>query len=213
MIRVTVSQLENARHNPAGFGQALAETDKAGGGGNRGMFTYMTDVIRLVHTGTLNRSDAVRELHTKFLRFNITRENKVKQDRLVEQMIRYLDLFEKNKFRFIDGTHRIHWDITTDVALTGLTPWVVKKGEEYFSYLLAEKTFDWRAQLRFPLYQQYLTEHTVECDSKALKIGLYLADSNRFDFKIFSVRELRMAVDEAGQIFTEMYREYKKRKL
>lgn len=212
MISVKASLLESIRTDPEAYGRLLASGNEKTSGGSHGMFACWVDVVRAIHTGKLSDRQAIRELHSKFLRFKDIPANKDRQERLIESMVAYLQQYKKFKYEWVDGSRRIQWGLTDNVMLTGLTPWVVQNEIGYVSYLMAEHTFDWRSQLRFPLYQQYLSKHTIECNPDELQIGFYFADKDRFDLTTFSKSALKLAVDETGVLFNTLYQEFEKKK-
>lgn len=212
MISVKASLLESVRTDPEAYGRLLASGNESTTGGSHGMFACWTDVIRAVHTGRLEEKQAVRELHAKFLRFQDTPSNKQRQERLVENLVSYLRHYKKRRYEWVDGARRIQWGLTVNVRLTGLTPWVVEHDEGYVSYLLAEHSFDWRSELRFPLYQLYLSQQTIECSPDQLQIGFYFADRDHFDLTAFSKTDLQLAVDETGDLFNTLFKEFEKKK-
>ncbi|MBI1782737.1 MAG: hypothetical protein HYR66_15440 [Sphingobacteriales bacterium] len=212
MISIQCSKLESIRSNPAAYGQLLADGNAGKPGGSHGMFAYVQDMARLVHVNELTVTDAVKELHNKFIRFAPTNENKTKQANLVEQFVKYCQQFDKQNFEFIDGNRLMKWDLTPDTRLTGRTPWVVANENGYFSFILSETNFDWRSQLRFPLFQHYLVNNTIECDIREMQVGIFSMSSNSFEFKNFSDRELSLLVKDARSICTTVYTEFIKRK-
>jgi hypothetical protein len=212
MITIKASILESIRKDPEAYGRLLAIGDGKSGGGSHGMFAYLVDTARAVHIGKFTLQQAVRELHSKFLRFKDSFENRERQERLIEQLVTYLKHYNKRGFEWHDGARRIQWGITSDVILTGLTPWVVSDKKIYHSYLMAEHTFNWQQQLRFPLFQQFLSNSTIECPPEEIQIGIYFADTNIFDMRSFNTKELKLAVDETGILFNSLYNEYQKRK-
>ena len=212
MISIRCSILESVRKNPAAYGQLLAAGDGQNNGGTHGMFACLQDVARLVHLGEITEAEAVKELHRKFLRFNDTPENKRKQGNLVEQLVKYCKQYDKNNFEFIDSWRLMKWDFSPDTRLSGRTPWVVSNDEGYFSYILSENGFDWRSELRFPLFQKYLSENTIECHLNEMNVGIYSLADNKFIFKVYSAKEIADAIKETNGIFKNVYSEYKKKK-
>lgn len=212
MIKIRTSMLESVRKNPLAYGRLIAAGDDSVSGGSHGMFACMVDVARAVHLKKVNLRQAIRQLHSKFLRFKPNDANRIRQDRLVEQLVAYLRLVKKMGLEWVDGSRRIQWSITSDVVLTGLTPWVVADEKGYISFIMAEKSFEWKNQLRFPLYQKYISENTIECKVEEIRVGFYFADVNKFDLRTFKTNELKMAVDETGEVFKILYNEYEKRR-
>lgn len=213
MISITCASLEAVRQNPTAYGQLLASGDGKKAGGSHGMFAYVQDVARLVHIGELTVSHAVRELHNKFLRFNDTAQNKQKQDKLIEQFVKYSRQYDKHSFDFIDGWRLMKWDFTPDTRLSGRTPWVVANEKGYYSFVLSENGFDWQSQLRFPLFQQYLVDNNIDCELNELKVGIYSFADAEFQFRNYSVAEISSASEETNDVLTTVFKEYKKRKV
>ncbi len=212
MISITCASLEAVRQNPAAYGQLLASGDGKKGGGGHGMFACVQDVARLVHLGELTVTQAVKELHNKFLRFDDTSKNKQKQDKLVEQFVKYCHQYEKQGFEFVDGWRLMKWDFTTDVRLSGRTPWVFADGKSYYGITLSEHGFDWQPQLRFPLFQQYLVSNTIDCELTDMQLGIYSFADMEFRFKSYSASEIATAIKETKAVLSTVYKEYKKSK-
>src|SRR5690348_15958059 len=108
-IKVKASMLESVRKDPLAYGRLLAFGEDNTGGGSHGMFACMVDVARAVHLKKMTFRQAIRELHSKFLRFKETAENKSRQDRLIEQLVAYMRLCKEMDLEWIDGSRRIQW--------------------------------------------------------------------------------------------------------
>ncbi len=210
MITISCTLLEQVRVSPTAHGKIIATTDKPKSGGQHGMFAYWQDVVKLVHTGDLTISEGIKELQNKFNRFDSNLRNSNKQSKLIEQFAKYCASYDKQKFEFIDSKHQMKWDIVNGVRLTGLTPWVVHNKDGYFSYIITEQPFDWQSQLRFPLIQQYLIDNHIECDSNEMQVGIYCLETNSFEFKNYSKREIQTWVSKTGEIFQTVLDEYQK---
>ncbi len=210
MIRISCTLLEQVRVAPAQHGKMIATIEKPKPGGSHGMFAYWQDTAKLIHDGKLTISEAVTYLQNKFLRFDDTVNNSRKQIKLVEQLIKYCATYKKNKFEFVDSKHHMNWDIVEGVRLTGLTPWVVHNRDGYFSYVTIEHTVDWQSQLRFPLIQQYLTANHIDCDVTEMQVGVYFLETDQFEFRNYSNREIRLYISETGNIFQSVLDEYTK---
>ncbi len=212
MIKIPCSILEQVRKAPAAHAQILAATDKPISQGSYGMFACWKDCAIKVHTGELNISQSIKELQNKFLRFDDNVKNLTKQTRLLDQFTKYIGQYEKNGFEFVDSKRQIKWDIIQGVRLTGHTPWVVHSKHGYFAYFLTEVPIDWKVQLRFPLLQRYLTDHTIDCDITEMSVGTYCLQTNEFDFTSYKSKEIEFWVSETGAIFQTVLTEYQKLK-
>ena len=107
MLKIRCSTLETVRASPLVYAQLLAFGDGKNGGGTFGMFAHFQAVACRVHQNELTVSQGVKELQNKFIRFDDTPKNKAKQDKLLEQFVKYCHQYEKNKFAFVDSKRQI----------------------------------------------------------------------------------------------------------
>jgi len=212
MISVQCSQLEYIKVNPEAYGQLLAENDGKNRGGSYGMFACFQDVAKQVHIGELDISQAVKELYKKFVRFENNAKNRKKQEFLAEQLVNYCNSYKKKRFEFVDSRHQIRMQLIPEVRLTGLTPWVVADETTFYSYTISEKDFDWEKQLRYPLFQNYIINYTIDCEWDQLKVGIYSLESTQFQFKNFTKNRVQEIIEETTEIFKNLYLAYKQRK-
>lgn len=208
MITIRCSQLEQIRQNPQAYALSLAIGEKNGNAGSYGMFACMKDIVKTVHQGERDLNKAVSDLQLKFMRYAVNPHNIAKQEHLIQEMLVYCALYEEMNFELIDGAHQIRWNINKLGRLSGLTPWVVKNSNGYFSYLIVEKASNWRYELRFPLYQQYIASTTIKCDIHKLHVGIFDISSQRFDFDCFSTSIIKDAINETSTIFQQVNKSY-----
>ncbi|MEO8174289.1 MAG: hypothetical protein ABI581_14440 [Sediminibacterium sp.] len=211
MITISCAILEQVRQAPAVHAQLIA-TNNHQPHGNYGMFAAWQDTVKRVHNGQLGENEAVKFLQGKFIRFDDNVRNRTRQNYLLDQLPLYLTAYNKRNFIFTEPRHQMKWDIVEGVRLTGLTPWVVTGGENYFAYFIIENQVDWRNQLRFPLIQQYLSDNHIDCDVTDLQVGTYCLATNRFDFKSYTESEITDQLTETGEIFQTVFNEYNKHK-
>jgi len=211
MISISCSVLEQVRKNHALYAEALIMSEKNQKGGTHGMFAYWQDIAKKIHSDELNMNEGIKELQFKFLRFDHTKRNQEKQSRLLNHLVKYMQSHKKQKFVYYLSRKRIVWNLTPDVRLTGLTPWVFKNDEEYFAYFCIENETNWQTELRFPLLQKYIAEHILECSVNSLSVGVYCLETNDFQFRCFSQTEVRKAVSEVKQLFENVQYEYFKK--
>lgn len=213
MITIRCTQLEQVKQNPQLYAESVLN-GKVSTGGSHGMLACMKDIVKTVHTHERSIEQAVIDLQNKFVRFVNTSENKSRQDRLVEQMISYNRAYEKMGFEMIDGHRQIKWEIVPGVAkLSGFTPWVVENDKgSLFAYFIAEKHFDWKSELRFPLYQSYMSENTLKCDIKDLWVGIFNLSANKFDFENFTPKKIIQVINETSDIMDKVVIEFQKKK-
>ena len=211
MISISCSILEQVRKNHAAFVESLSMGDKIQRGGTHGMFAYWQDVAKQLHIGELDVNEGVKELQSHFHRFEDTKRNQSKQAKLLNHFVRYARAYKNEKFSPFESRRRVVWNIIPQIRLTGLTPWIFKKGELYYAYFCTEKDTEWQSELKFPLLQKYMSDHIIKCDLSALSIGVYCLDTGRFQFKNYSTSEVRRALNETKHMFEYVNSEYMKR--
>jgi hypothetical protein len=213
MIKIQCSVLEQVRKNPVLHGQILASNITLGRGGTHGMLAYWQDVSLNLHKQEYDFARGIKELQKTFFNFEETVKNYKKQDFLQDSFVKYHKNFNKRKFELVETRKRINWNISSVGLLTGLTPWVFKANNKFYSYLFTEREYSWNTELRFPLIQSYLAYKILECDISVVNIGIYSLSTDNFFFKNFSQPEINGAIDETVDIFKKVNTEYEKIKL
>jgi len=212
MIRIRCSELENARENPSAYGQLLAVNDFSNGGGH-GMLACVREVALAMGKEKFSASQGIKQIQQKFLAFSPTKGNKERQEDLIQGFAQYCKQMEKFAFELVDNSRMMKWDFSKDVMLTGKTPLVFANDEGYFALTLIETNTSWQHQLKFPLYQQYLTTHTIDCPLTEMSIGVFCLQSGKFEFKSFEEESIEACVNETTQILNavlDSYTKYKK---
>ncbi len=212
MLKIRCSSLEDVRKNPTAYAQQMALGDGKNNGGTHGMFAYWQDIAKLVHQNELTTAEGVKELQNKFIRFDDTPKNRSKQSLLLDQFVKYCNLYDKNKFAFVDSRRQMNWALCKNVSLTGLTPWVVYNDSGYYSYFVTEQPFEWQDQLKFPLLQQYLVDYKIDCDVTEMNMGIYCLATNKFEFNSYTKAELKKTVTLTTEIFEHVYDQFTKLK-
>ncbi|MGJ7032633.1 hypothetical protein [Niabella hirudinis] len=211
MISVRCSELESVRENPAAHGQVLA-TNGIKSGGGRGMVSCVREVALAMGKEEFTVSEGVKQIQQKFLTFSPTKENKERQEELIQGFIAYHEQLKKHQLEFIDGSRRMKWDFSKDTRLTGQTPWVFASDRNYYALSLAETNTAWQHQLKYPLYQKYLTDHIINCHPSALNVGVFCLQTGKFEFKSFDEESIELSVNETGQILNTVLDSFNKYK-
>lgn len=212
MISVRCSLLEQVKANPITYGHLLAVNEGANGAGTHGMFAYLQDIAKQVHLGEIKTSHAVNELFKKFARFEDNRKNRQRQEYLAEALVAYFKLYEKMGFNFVDGWRQIRLQMTPETRLTGRTPWVVVNDNGFYSFMFSENDFDWQSQLRFPIYQHYIANKTMECSTEQVRVGIYSLESQKFQFRNYSNSNITESMAEVTELLINVYSAYSERK-
>ena len=208
MISISCSNLERARKNYTLYAEFLIDSVNLQRRGSYGMFSYWQETAKKFHTGEFNLNDALRHLQSSFARFADTERNRDKQTFLLEELARYVTKCKSEKLVYYEPVHLFKWGLTPQVQFTGKTPWVFKNEQGYFAYFCQEKELIWKDELRFPLLQKYMSQNILRRRLSELQIGVYFLETRAYDFKRYSPLEVRNAVQEATQLFTNVYEEY-----
>jgi|GEM_PF-4882858 len=200
--------LEVVKKNPTLYGQLLASTNEKQQKGRHGMFACFQEAAKMVHDG-LKVKDGVEALKQRFTVYKVTSANLRKQEQLLKQFVNYCRQYKENDFEFIDGWRNIKWPLLPETQLTGRTPWVVANTSGYYGYVFTEKAIDWKNELRFPLYQKWLVDNSINCSPSELQVGTYCLEKESFEFVNFSVSQLKSAISEASSLIVDVYNAYK----
>lgn len=208
MISISCSSLETARINPKAIAQRLLS--KGGSQGSRGMFANWQDHIRSIHSKNIDPSAAFLNLQQSFLKFATNQANTTKQDYLLDHFYPYLEKFEKSGFSYLESKCRMKWYLVTDGKLGGELPYVVKHKSGFAAYYFAERNFNWKGELRFPLIQRYLSANNLGCEDKDIQVGIYCLEQDSFQLENFKSDDVEIAIEEAKGIFFKVIEEYNK---
>lgn len=208
MLNISCSILEQVRQNPITYAQMLGTGGALQKGGTYGMFAYWQDTTKRMHQEGLTISEALKELSSIYhRRFEENVRNGQKQEVLYKGLVAYEKAFKAARLSFYNGKRRMQWPLVPEIQLTGLTPWVFKKGEMFHGCFYSERSFHWQSELKYPLLQHYMAEHIIECDPKNLHVGLYFLDTQSFETRSYTTREISDAISEATSVFENVQAE------
>lgn len=172
------------------------------------MFAHWQETAKKLHTGEFDLKGALRQLQSAFGHFAATQRNRDKQIILLEEFARYIRQHKIDNFEFHESKRHFGWVLTPQVQLTGITPWVFIREGLYYAYFCQEKEMDWEGDLKYPLLQKYMADNIVHCRLSELHMGVYCLEKRKFKFKRYSQVEVRKAVQDATQLFTNIYTEF-----
>jgi hypothetical protein len=208
MIRISCSILERVRKNHAAYAEILSEEEKIPSRGTFGMFSHWKETAKRFHAGELNLSEAIKAFQSSFRRFEDTKRNREKQAKLEDEFIKYARHHKLDKLTGYQAPGRMAWPITAQIRLTGITPWIFQRDGLYYAYYCLEKTTDWQTELRYPLLQYHLSREILRCRLNVVYIGIYCLQTDQFEFRCFSLAEVRAAITEVTRLFNNLYTEY-----
>jgi hypothetical protein len=172
------------------------------------MFQYWQEIAKKRHLKVVSLGEALRQLETAFSRFADTPRNRDKQAYLMNEFISYMRRYKAERFEIHELRHQFRWSLISQVRLTGLTPSVFRRDDSFYAYFCQEKQALWQDELKFPLLQRYMSDHVLHCRLSQLQIGVYFLEKGQFEFRRYTPFEVRTAVQETTQLFTNIYAEY-----
>jgi hypothetical protein len=190
------------------YAELISDGDNLQQRGSFGMFSHWQEAAKKNHIGEFNLREALHQLQASFARFADTQRNRDKQAFLLEELARYITQHKGEKLIHREPVHTFKWALTPQVQFTGRTPWVFEREEKYFAYFCQEKEADWQDDLKYPLLQRYMVDNILHCRLSELNMGVYCLETRKFEFKRYSPLEVRNAVQETTQLFTNVYTEY-----
>jgi len=172
------------------------------------MFQHWQEIAKKQHMKECGLGEALRQLEAAFGHFADTPRNRDKQAYLMKEFLRYMRRYKTERFEFHEPRHQFRWPLIPQVRLTGLSPWVFQRDESFYAYFCQEKQALWQDELKYPLLQRYMADDVLHCRLSRLQIGVYCLEQGHFEFRRYTPLEVRTAVQEASQLFTDIYTEY-----
>lgn len=213
MTNISCSILELVKQDPIGFVQSLGNGSFQKGG-THGMFAYWQDTAKRMHQEGLSISEALKELNSIYRRrFEENPRNERKQELLYSSLVNYEKAYKSLRLSLHEGRKRMQWPLIPQIQLTGLTPLVFKRSNEYFGYFYSEKYFTWQMELKYPLLQSYIAKQIVGCHLKSLHIGLYFLENNSFESRNYTLGQVKDAIVETTGIFEKVNTEMSRRRI
>jgi hypothetical protein len=198
-MKLSFSQLESARKNPARFGSSFS--------GGRGSFnsnnfrTYLLAAINRFHRGESKKQ--VLDFFEDKCRTKLSLRSQFK-GRLAHYMkvlADYCDGFasqgcsfvESNKFTSLTvGTHTLTGKVDRfDLRIP--TGYRATAGQLYET--------NWESELRWPLIQRAIARE-INCPVDEVEIGVFCFETGGYEYKIFSDSEITSAEAEANNVLT-----------
>lgn len=209
MLKISSTRLEEVRKNPSAINDIVSTVIKRK---DIGMFAKTQNAICKVHNGKLSIAEARESIENQFLVYKESTSNRKRQNLLLMGFDSYFHQLDTIGLSYEDGRHFIQWKMHPNVSLSGLTPFVANKDGLHYAYIIAESIHDWEKELRFPLFQKYLSEETISCSTKLINVGVYSMSTGLFEFKQYNLRQINAAESETKDVFKDVYNEYLKGK-
>ena len=193
MIRLRLSDVEDARQRPSGF---------RGGSppGSRMSFTMARALQYSVYEYHRQGGDLARaaEYFENMFRRNFRRQGVLLQ--LLDQLAQYHAQFQSLSNTVVRCRVRVAIAVGGDMEITGeIGRLDLAPDGGYAAWLLARTRHEWRSELRMPLIQGYFARQMV-VEPENVAVGFYFFDPGEHDSVRFSARQIDAAFAEAHSL-------------
>ena len=206
MRKISITQLEVARKNPALFANNL----KAAGGAKpsffgRGKFMRWQDSVSEFHKHN-DISKAINYLEKSFSNRADNAKNRSEVAKFISSLEAYATQYEKKGFILMDSRKKIHIDLNAKVSISGQIPVTYMNTKGGFSiYFFSQDGLAWEAELRFPILQKYFADEVFGTDLDRIEVGVFSIASDKFFQQTFSAIEVKEAYKELRKIGKVIY--------
>mgnify|MGYP000365287209 CR=1 FL=1 len=214
MIDIRCAKIENCRQQPGLYGKMIALKQKLGertnGNFSAGMCSKWRTAAMAVHRGLLQ--DSARNGLEFALSLFTSKACTEKQELYLDAFTDYFEQLNAEGWQFVCGGKLISWEGLHDsVRLTGQSPWIMERCGEYQCHFVTESPVPgWQYQLKYPLLQQYIATHILDCNPQQVAVGLYSIADRQFILQQYNEQQLQDSVREAKAIFHDMHHAFEK---
>lgn len=200
MKTFSITKLETARQNPKDFAKLLkADGTDSGSFFGRSQFIRWQDAVNEFHK-TNDLGKALTYLEKTFSNYAINSKNRRSYERYLVSLDEYVSELKKNGNIFLKR-EQIKILVNSKLMITGRVPLTFMNMNGGFSlYFFSKETFDWGAELRFPIIQSYFSENVYGADLDKVKVGIFSTQDNKFYEKSFSYNQIETAHKELEKI-------------
>jgi len=207
-VKISISQLEDARANPTAFGQQLLT---GGGKGfvSRGYFMDWRDAVLRWHKSQAN-PDVIRDELESILERRFTgRGNEKRRAETLETLDDYVLNFLNLGYRTVLTRERI--DVTPSVVppdtlqVTGEVPVIARQKTDYIAIILLNREVDWESEIRSPIIQSAIAS-LMNVRSSNVSIGAYCFSTKEYDERCFTDTETMGAEAEVTEVMRKVVR-------
>lgn len=205
MIRIKLSQLENARLDPKSFGQSLV-AGQTGLGYNPPYSKFRTwgDAVLRYHAYGSDQSAETKAadfFEKKFRRYKDSKANKREYIKMLSQLGDYIKAFEDLQVNFQEARKNVVLDFDDYVCFGGQIQYLYMSNEGRFGAIyFAKKEFEWKSELRFPIIQKIIADEVYGGDTEGVDVGYYFLAENKFEIVSYDLKEIKLAEDELNGI-------------
>jgi hypothetical protein len=200
MKKFSITQLENARKNPALFANNLKASVTKSFFGGRTKFMRWQDAVGEFHKNN-SLSKATKYLENSFSNRADNTKNRNEVKRFIDSLEAYVSQFKIKKFTVVDRKKNIHIDLNDKIFICGQIPIVYMNAKGGFSiYFFTQSSKGWENELRYPILQKYFAKEIYGIEVNKIEIGVYGIDIDKYNQKIYSEAEIESAYDELDNI-------------
>lgn len=200
MNKISFSQLESARRNPAAFAKAL--TNPSGSNARFSKFMAWQLAVNRYHKEKGDLSKAVNYFETTFMRnFADNPKNASEREDWILKLQAYSTDNIKRKLTYVEHKKRVNIPLTSKVRLGGELPLIkMNSNGGYSIYFFSREDTDWEGELRFPVIQNYVALTLYNVELNEVEVGVYSLDSQKHLQRSFIKKEVDEAEKELKEI-------------
>ncbi|HEY0669944.1 MAG TPA: hypothetical protein VGD22_17315 [Sphingobacteriaceae bacterium] len=206
MKSFSITQLEQARKNPAEFAKLL----KSGGTLTQGGFGYPKS-LRWLNAAckfhiTHQIADAINCIEDGFMSRKDTSKNRKEVATFIEALHNYEEEITRRKLILIRSRELVNIPLSPTVRLSGQIPLIFMNPLGGFLALFVSlPNQNWEGELKFPVVQDYIAKTVFNTDSSNVSVGYVDYYSGTFYETTYSEAELtsfREEIDNIGRVIT-----------
>jgi hypothetical protein len=193
-MKVSFSQLEEARRNPARFKRRQAASK--GFFNNKNFRAYFVAAMKRFHQGGTKpqvvkffRDKCVANLD-KQLNFNSRLNN------YLGVLAGYCDSYSAQGCVFVEARKVVGLALGSHTLTGTLQRFDVRASGGYRGTLTQMEQTDWQKELRWPLIQKAIADDLL-CPSSEVEVGIFSLDTGLYGYNIFTEKQINDAEQEA----------------
>jgi hypothetical protein len=202
-MRLSFSQLEQARKNPRKFGQSYKPG--AINFSSKNFRTYLFAAIKRFHNG--GSKEEVLQFFLEKSKEKLEGQNHF-QARLTHYtkiLDSYCDTFPDQGCRVIETGKRTSLKIRDHVLSGKIERLDLRLASGYRATTTQLNKADWENELRWPLVQKAIAQE-LACSTAEVEVGVFCFEDGKYGYRTFSNEEILAAENEAEHVLTEVER-------
>jgi len=205
MIKFSLTELETARRNPAGFARTLIEKSSSKERFSFSIYQAWQNAVLYWHkiNDDARALEYLREALTKFR--TIARNENAQLERM-RKLTSYIRSHRNLKYSFMEGRKIVSIPIYNDVLLTGRIPIINLNSNGGYSIVFFSKgSASWDDQLKLPITQSFFAETAFGCDPSNVEVGIFSYNDERYYLKTYGQKDIRKCMSELSKIGKKIY--------